>query len=335
MSLLGIIKAANNFNPAALSTQKFVPFYLSLKRTQPQDIIGQIPPKVVANILSYPPGTFAAHAIDSSGGVSRTPDNAHPPSSAQVKAIAFDDRIRTVHERSEAIERASLEWRNRGLFAGAIGKNKWRNERYSVYVHPFRNAGPGGEVAFQLERAACELFGFVTYGVHMTMYTSDYRIWVPRRSKTKQTWPGFLDNSAAGGIPVGMSPFESMVKECEEEASLAKDVARKHLKSVGAVSYFFQNSQGNLHPEVKYVYDMLCPSAHDPAFVPKPLDGEVESFELMGWEAVIAKLKAGEFKRNSALVLVDFLVRHGIVTHENEPNYLDIVTQMHGRFGFE
>ncbi|GAB1520197.1 hypothetical protein RhiTH_003270 [Rhizoctonia solani] len=276
MSLLNIIESVDNFKLAALSTNKFVPFYLTLEHTQPQDIIGQITPDVVRTIISYPPGTFTVQVIDGSGRMSRASDGTRPPSVAQVKAIAFDDRLSTAEERSEAIERASMEWREQGLFAGAIGGKQWRNERYTVYVHPFRNAGLGGEVAFELERSACELFGFVT-------------------------WPGFLDNSVAGGIPVGMSPFESMVKECEEEASLTEDVARKHLKSVGAVSYFFQNSRGNLQPEVEYVYDMLCPSANDPAFVPKPLDGEVESFELMNWEAVIEKMKAGEFKRNSAL----------------------------------
>ncbi|CAE6451552.1 unnamed protein product [Rhizoctonia solani] len=295
MTLLPVIEAVDNFRPSALSAQNFVPFYLSLERTQPRDIIGQIAPEVVEKIITYPAGTFAIKLVD----------NTSPASVANTKAIAFDDQLRTIDERSEAIERASLEWRSQGLFAEAFGGRKWRNEQYSVYVHPFKNVGVGGEVAFRLERAACELFGFVTYGVHMTMYTSDYRIWVPRRSKTKQTWPGFLDNSVAGGIPVGMTAFESMVKECEEEASLTEDVARKHLKTVGAVSYFFQNSRGNLQPEVEYVYDMLCPSDDDPAFVPKPLDGEVESFELMSWEAVIEKMKAGEFKRNSALVLAN------------------------------
>ncbi|KAF8688682.1 hypothetical protein RHS03_09664, partial [Rhizoctonia solani] len=289
MSLLSIIDAVDNFKPTALSTHKFVPFYLSLEHTQPQDIIGQIAPEVVHTIISHPPGTFAVQIIDSSGGMSRASDSTRPPSVAQVKAIAFDDRLSTAEERSEAIERASMEWREQGLFAGVIGGRQWRNEQYTVYVHPFRNAGLGGEVAFELERSACQLFGFVT-------------------------WPGFLDNSVAGGIPVGMSPFESMVKECEEEASLTEDVARKHLKSVGAVSYFFQNSRGNLQPEVEYVYDMLCPSANDPAFVPKPLDGEVESFELMNWEAVIEKMKAGEFKRNSALVRA-------------EPSYIFVATQ--------
>ncbi|CAE6450379.1 unnamed protein product [Rhizoctonia solani] len=333
-TLLPILEVADNFKPADLATKMFVPFYLSLESTQPQDIIGQIAPDVAEKIISYPTGTFAVRLVDNSGATSQSLDTSSLPSTTQVEAIAFDKRLRTVNDRSEAIERASLEWRNQGFFPRAIGGKQWRNERYPIYVHPFKNIGVGGEVAFQLERAACELFGFVTYGAHMTMYTPDYRIWVPRRSKTKQTWPGFLDNSVAGGIPVGMTPFESMVKECKEEANLAESVARKHLKTAGVVSYIFQNAQGKLHPEVKYVYDMLCPS-DDPAFVPKPLDGEVESFELMNWEAVIEKMKAGEFKRNSALVLIDFLVRHGLVVPENEPNYLEIVTRMHGRLGFE
>ena len=53
-------------------------------------------------------------------------------------------------------------------------------------------------------------------------------------------WPGFLDNSVAGGIPFGMTPFESMVKECEEEASLTEEVSRKSLRVVGVVSYFYR-----------------------------------------------------------------------------------------------
>ncbi|CUA69905.1 Thiamine pyrophosphokinase [Rhizoctonia solani] len=315
MSLLPIVEAVDNFKPTALSSQKFLPFYLSLDSTGPQDIVGQVTPEVAEKIISYPAGTFAIQLIDNVGISSKSPDDASPPSTTHIKAIAFDERLRAVDERSEAIERACLKWRDQGFFAGAIGGRQWRNEPYSIYVHPFKNIGLDGEVAFRLERAACELFGFVTYGVHMTMYTSDYRIWVPRRSKTKQTWPGFLDNSVAGGIPVGISPFESMIKECEEEASLAEDVARKHVKGVGAVSYFFQNSRGNLQPEVEYVYDMLCPSANDPAFVPKPLDGEVESFELMNCEPVIEKMKAGEFKRNSALGSIDVTARSSWGSH--------------------
>jgi hypothetical protein len=49
-----------------------------------------------------------------------------------------------------------------------------------------------------------------------------------------------LDNSVAGGLPSGMSPWECIVKESMEEASLAEGVVRSHAISTGAVSYFFR-----------------------------------------------------------------------------------------------
>lgn len=53
-------------------------------------------------------------------------------------------------------------------------------------------------------------------------------------------WPGYLDNTVAGGIPSGMGVFESLVKECMEEASITADVVRKYTRCVGSVSYFFR-----------------------------------------------------------------------------------------------
>ncbi|KAG9083615.1 hypothetical protein FS749_005890 [Ceratobasidium sp. UAMH 11750] len=268
-TLLPILETIDNFNPASLRSD-FVPFYLSLDRRSPQDIIGQIALGVLKEILARDSDTLCVPPPN---------DDTNNVDSIPV-AVAFQSHLNTPASRSQAIEKLSLSLREAGLFADAIGGRKWRNERYTIYVHPFKDTGLEENVAFTLERSACELFGLVTYGVHMTMYLADYRIWVPRRSKTKQTWPGMLDNSVAGGIPHGMTPFESMVKECEEEASLSEEVSRKLLKTVGAVSYFFQNARGNLQPEVEYVYEMLCPSEEDPAYVPKPLDGEVESFEV-------------------------------------------------------
>lgn len=37
-----------------------------------------------------------------------------------------------------------------------------------------------------------------------------------------------------------MSAFEAVVKESEEEASIAEDVARRWVKCTGAISYFFR-----------------------------------------------------------------------------------------------
>jgi isopentenyldiphosphate isomerase len=186
-----------------------------------------------------------------------------------------------------------------------------------------------------MERSACALFGVVTYGVHMTVYERDddeVRVWVPRRALTKPTFPGMLDNSVAGGIPGGTTAFDSIVKEAAEEASLDPELVRKRVRTVGVVTYYYQTQAGWLQPEVEYVYDMCV----EPGEVRlAPLDGEVESFELLPLDEVVERMHAGEFKPNCALVLIDFMVRHGHLTPENEPRYLEIVQRLHGQFDLE
>ncbi|WFD04592.1 thiamine diphosphokinase [Malassezia obtusa] len=200
----------------------------------------------------------------------------------------------------------------------------WRNEAYAVY-------GPGADgarsaVVFTLERAACGLFGIATFGVHVTAYTPDHRIWVPRRSRTKQTWPGYLDNSVAGGITAGDAPRDTVVRECQEEAGLRAEHVEPFLKQTGLITYFYKTPAGWRQPEMQHVYDLALPSD---AIELKPEDGEAESFELLDVPAVLERLHRGEFKANCALVLVDFFIRHGYVTTENEPHYAEIVALLH------
>lgn len=49
-----------------------------------------------------------------------------------------------------------------------------------------------------------------------------------------------LDNTVAGGIPAGYGPFESIVKESMEEASLEEAVVREHARCAGCISYYFR-----------------------------------------------------------------------------------------------
>jgi hypothetical protein len=37
-----------------------------------------------------------------------------------------------------------------------------------------------------------------------------------------------------------MTVFESLVKECMEEASIEADIVRKHTRAAGSISYFFR-----------------------------------------------------------------------------------------------
>lgn len=68
--------------------------------------------------------------------------------------------------------------------------------------------------------------------------------------------------------------------------------------------------------------------------VPKPSDDEVEVFYLMTISQVKAALQRGAFKPNCAVILLDFFVRHGILTAENEPDYAEIVSRIHRRLPF-
>ncbi|MCJ1401757.1 hypothetical protein MMC11_004974 [Xylographa trunciseda] len=206
----------------------------------------------------------------------------------------------------------------------------WRDELYPV---------TGRKSNITVERAGSALLGIVTYGVHMTAYTNGTNgimIWVPRRSSTKSTYPSMLDNTVAGGITAGEEPFESLVREATEEASLPEEIVRKGAKPCGTVSYFhIRDSRaggetGLLQPEMQFVYDLELPEDT----VLKPSDDEVQEFYLWNIEEVQKALAEEKFKPNCALVLLDFFVRHGILTVENEPEYTDIVVNLHRKLPF-
>jgi len=60
----------------------------------------------------------------------------------------------------------------------------------------------------------------------------------------------------------------------------------------------------------------------------------VESFALLSIPELIEALHSGDFKPNCGLILVDFLMRHGFLTPENEPSYIEIAWRMRRRLAF-
>ncbi len=210
----------------------------------------------------------------------------------------------------------------------------WRNELYPIL-------GPRNplEKIVSMERAGSALFGINTYGVHMTVYVQTeegMKIWVPRRARNKQTYGGYLDNTVAGGLSTGEKSLECMIRESAEEASFPEDLVRSKAKACGTVSYIHIRDKraggetGLFQPECQHVYDMEVPAD----VVPKPNDNEVEQFYLWTVGEVQKALAEGQIKPNCALVLLDFFVRHGILTAENEPHYVEIVSRLHRKLPF-
>jgi isopentenyldiphosphate isomerase len=223
--------------------------------------------------------------------------------------ITLVPTLDTPDRRTAAVETVLLRLEARGVVKG------WRGERYPV------NPIEGGSMLMAMERAAVPHFGVRAYGVHMTGFVrrdDGLHIWVARRAHDKPTYPGMLDNTVAGGQPVGIGLKENLIKECGEEAGIPRAIAEQAVP-VGTISYVFEE-EGTLKPDVQYCFDLELPAD----FVPRNADGEIAEFMLWPVERVAAVVRdTADFKFNCNLVIIDFLVRHGVVPPEH-PDYLAI-----------
>ncbi|KAI8631960.1 NUDIX hydrolase domain-like protein [Xylariaceae sp. FL1651] len=254
--------------------------------------------------------------------------------------VVVDETARTVRafeqateaERTAAVAAVMRHWREHQTFDILRG---WRDELWPVY-------GSDTEVLYSAERSGTGMLGVMRYGVHMTGYVRDaaaphgMRIWVPRRAATKSTYPGMLDNTVAGGLMTGEDPFECLIREADEEASLPGGVMRERAKFTGMVTYIYVTDEraggeaGQIYPETQWVYDIELPADERPT----PKDGEVAEFYLWTVDEVREELAKGSYKPNCALVVVDFFIRHGIITAANEPDYAEILQRLHRKLPF-
>lgn len=260
----------------------------------------------------------------------------------------------TNESRTRAVAAVMEEMRTIGVVTG------WRDELYPVsgsfYDPPF----------FVMERAATDLLGVLSYGVHVNgillpenepSSSGDNNdnnnelplMWMARRSKTKSKYPSMLDHIVAGGQPEGLGLMENVIKECEEEAGIPPEIARPgvNLKPAGVVSYeeanrcFFRGSSERnssnsaeggedsfytISRVVLFNYDLYLPGD----FVPKPVDGEVEEFFLWRIDQIKESM-APDFrdpiKPNCYLVIIDYLMRMGYISPETK-GYLDVLREL-------
>ena len=208
-----------------------------------------------------------------------------------------------------------------GILAGRGIIPGWRGEPYPV------STSFGAHAYFTMERAAVPLFGVRAYGVHLNGYVMSgggIEMWIGRRALDKSTAPGKLDQLVAGGQPAGKTLRDNLIKECAEEASMPQTLVAQAVP-VGAVTYCSERSEG-LRRDVLFNYDLELP----PDFRPVNADGEISEFYLWPIERVIETVRnSGEFKFNCALVVIDFLVRHGLISPDH-PDYEEILRGLHG-----
>lgn len=173
-----------------------------------------------------------------------------------------------------------------------------------------------------IDRGAVPLFGTRSFGVHLNGFVGagdDLALWIGKRAADKPVAPGKLDNMVAGGQPIGLTLMENLAKECAEEAAIPEALARQ-AKPVGAITYVMELNDG-LRVDTLFCFDLAVPKD----FTPRNIDGELESFALWPVAEVLDRMRrTDDFKFNVNLVLIDFFIRHGVLTPD-EPDYLGLV----------
>ncbi|KAK7884462.1 hypothetical protein WMY93_027585 [Mugilogobius chulae] len=202
--VLHLLRRMNNFWSAGSSRSRCFPFEVDGVR------VGWVPPHVASQLSPYP----QVFSVTPGGAVSLCPT------------------LNSYTARSEAVDAVLQSLRKQGCFKCLTG---WRDEKYSVMD---RFSDPP---LMWMERAATSLFGVKRYGVHINAYTvspsGELSMWLARRSATKQTYPGLLDNMkvvvtvvlSTGGwrFSCWCSVKHTAVKECAEEACVPEELALK------------------------------------------------------------------------------------------------------------
>jgi len=291
--LLNLLRRFNNVNLVELEAAGYLPLLFNQTR------IGTISPTVLKELNNFNQ-VFRVH---------------------EDKVVLSPD-LDTFEKRSESLRKFFEEMRGKHVFESLSG---WRDECYETRLKFSQKP------IFKVERAGTPVLGLKQYGVHINGYvqSQDGRksIWLQKRSKTKQTYPGKLDSLVGGGLTVGLGVMETAVKELNEEAGLDlhehQDKALQLLPR-GSVTFFHQSTRG-LHPQTEFVFDLQVPDT----FSPQNKDGEVEDFMLVSSEKLINLLQTEDYKTTSIPIALDWLVRHGLLTAETEPDISEILSEIH------
>ncbi|KAG6582806.1 RNA-binding protein [Phytophthora cinnamomi] len=229
--------------------------------------------------------------------------------------IVMKPRFRTIEERSHAFQKMEAELRQEGAFPF------WQDE---FYMAKTTFSSP---TLFTYHRGVGPYFGLSQFATHLNGFVRDKEtgavshVWIATRSASKKRWPLMRDTIVGGGLPAGISALDNMVKEAEEEAGLEPSWTRPRLVAAGSISYVSKHPYG-LTNDTMIIFDVELPS-HT---VPANQDGEVESFDLLPVQDALARLwsEPERFKPDVCLLLLDFFVRHGVITADNFADYEEL-----------
>ncbi|KAJ3958158.1 hypothetical protein N0V92_005259 [Colletotrichum tropicale] len=170
------------------------------------------------------------------------------------------------------------------------------------------------------------IFGILTTGAHLNVYKitkeKGFQVWVSQRPDTQPNFPGLLDQAAAGGFtPSHKTILECIEKEKKQESKGYPRHWRELMRQspdIPTIQFFDVRDErwekgyaGLPEPGIRKAYDLRV---NDEKIKGK----EGQTFKLMGIDEIRESLLHGRWKPNSALVMIDFMIRHGLVENKIE-----------------
>ncbi len=188
--------------------------------------------------------------------------------------------------------------------AGRCGP--WRDEQLAV-------ADAAGRRVGTVERGAVRPLGIATRAVHLVACTPEGAMWVQQRSFGKATHPGQWDTLMGGMVSAADTLDEALARETWEEAGLA--IAELQAVEHGGHVDFARPCEaggdggaGAGAAGTGYMVERIdwFRATVPHGLVPANQDGEVERFEALALAELQARLAAGAFTPEAALVLAAF-----------------------------
>ena len=224
--------------------------------------------------------------------VAPTPFELHPT------GLHLAPAIESFAGRSAALARWADSIRDRWSLPG------WRDERSVVWY--------GERPLFGIERALLRPLGLTLRSVQACAWrqtASGPMIWVAHRSMSKPIDPGKFDALVAGGIAGLDAPWDTLIRECHEEAGIPPALLGTALPA-GQLELSYAADYDELpalHCEHVTLYELELP----PDFIPTPNDGEHQAILSMSPEEALASIALGGWTPDGAQATADLISRQG------------------------
>lgn len=212
--------------------------------------------------------------------------------------------------------------------------------------HPILLSGRStlGDLGLKVPSPIRGCLGILTAGIHVNIYSTNAsnevsKIWVSQRASTK-SYPFCFDQCIAGGMEIKheLNPYKNLWFEAEEESMYQIKKGENGLelwspkcggnlpRCIGVVGstvhriYFFTEKtdeyvgdaeRGHVEFGMRFCFDIEIDSDETPHH--NPADRSSTGFKEQTVEDIEDTLRAGLWKPNCGLVMIDFLRRHNLL----------------------